>query len=136
MTITARALLDFASQDYKSKAERHWAANGPLLIADEFFTAVAVTLYEPISFSLPGGRYTPDFLHILATGEMVFVEIKATRKQKNYRDARSKLRAAAELYPYFYFVEAMAPSKARPSWSLDHVGKPASSRPDKGVARG
>lgn len=123
---TARALLDFANAEYKSSAERVWSSEGPLLIQAQFITKVAITHYEPVSFNIPGGRYTPDFMHILHTGEIVFVEIKGSRRQKNYRDARSKLRAAAEVYPYFHWVEAIMPSKAVPHWSLEVVGQTAS----------
>lgn len=120
--ITAKALLEFAGKEYKSNGERRWANEGAAIIHTEFMAPVAVTLYEPISFNVPGGRYTPDFLHILSTGEMVFVEIKATRLQKNYRDARSKLRAAAEVYPYFHWVEVITPSRKFPHWSLEQIG--------------
>ncbi|MBX3004538.1 MAG: hypothetical protein KF821_01775 [Anaerolineales bacterium] len=122
--ITARALLDFAGREYRSRAERRWASEGQILIAELFHTPVEVTLYEPMSFSVPGGRYTPDFLHILSTGEQVFVEIKGSRRQTNYRDARSKLRAAAEVYPYFHWVEALAPSR-NTGWKLEQIGQPS-----------
>ena len=120
--ITAKALLDFTQDRYKSVYEEIWASEGALLIADLFITPVAITLYEPISFHVPGGRYTPDFQHILQTGEIVFVEIKATRFQKNFRDAHSKLRAAAEVYPYYHWILAFAPHRTTPAWSLEQIG--------------
>lgn len=121
--LTAKALLDFANVQYKSNGEKLWAAEGALLICAQFGTRVELTLYEPMTFNIPGGHYTPDFLHILQTGEMVFVEIKASTKQKGYRDARSKLRAAAEVYPYFYWIEAITPSRTTPNWSLEQIGR-------------
>lgn len=86
---------------YKSKAEEDYAAYGPILIGDEFGEKVVLTMYEPMTFRLPGGKYTPDFLHLLQSGTHVFVEVKGSKKQKNYRDARSKLRAAAEMYSFY-----------------------------------
>ena len=117
--ITAKALLDFAQHKYKSVYEELWASEGALIIQHELLTPVAVTLYEPMTFRIPGGRYSPDFQHILKTGEIVFVEVKATRMQKNFRDAHSKLRAAAEVYPYYHWILAFAPRRATPAWALE-----------------
>lgn len=74
--------------------------------------------YEWVSFHLPGGSYTPDFLYLLGSGQQVYVEIKGSRKQANYRDARSKLRGAATLNPWFWFYEARL---ARNAWEFERV---------------
>ena len=95
---------------YRSDAERAWANQGAHYLAMEYACPVAVTYYEPFTIKLPGGKYTPDFLHILANGTIVFVEIKGSRKQPNYRDARSKLRAAAEIHPWADWIEAVGSS--------------------------
>lgn len=79
---------------------------GAILIGEDLSCPVQLTLYEPLSFNIPGGSYRPDFLHILQDGRLVLVEIKGSKRQPNYRDARSKLRAAAELYPWAAWVEA------------------------------
>ena len=105
--ITARANLAAFAPAFDSKAEVWWDAYGALLIAQECGQAVALTLYHPVTFRLPGETYTPDFLHILQDGALVFVEIKGSTRQKNYRDARSKLRAAAEVFAWVTFYEAI-----------------------------
>lgn len=119
MTVIARADLDRLTSRYKSQTEAWWAAFGPALIEDEFKQDVVVTEYEPVTLHLLGEDYTPDFLHILANGWQVYVEVKAPlqavdpktgkrrafRQVRNQQDARSKLRAAAEKFPYWHFIE-------------------------------
>ena len=89
---------------YKSKAEEDYSNFGAALIGWELHKKVTLTMYEPIAFYIPGGRYRPDFMHILEDGRIVFVEVKGSKKQKNYRDSRAKLRAAAEVFPFFTWM--------------------------------
>ena len=105
----ARANLAALIDPYRSETEREWAeGNGMLYVSLEFDGARVLRMdYEPETFNLPGEKYTPDFRCILETGRVIFVEIKGSKKQKGYRDARSKLRAAAELNPMYTFVEAV-----------------------------
>jgi len=63
--------------------------------------------YEWFSFRLPGGSYTPDFSVLTIGGKWICFEIKGSYNQSNYRDARSKIRAAASLNPWFQFFELM-----------------------------
>jgi len=106
-TFSDNVIKTFA-QTTKSKAERTWGQVGRHIIADEYEAEVLAELYEYWTFRIPGGKYTADFYYILESGRVVIVEVKGSRKQKNYRDARSKLRAAAAMNPWFTFVEAMA----------------------------
>lgn len=120
----ARADVGRLMADKRSTAEREWEREGwmlllPVLERDPA-ERVLLTLYEPLTLNLPGGRYTPDYLHILSSGEQIFVEIKGSKKQKGYRDARSKLRAAAEVFPFWTFVEAMG---GRDGWEIEEVVK-------------
>ena len=122
--IIARADLEHLTSRYRSKTEEWWATFGPAILEGELrrlnpeaACAVVITEYEPVTLHMAGNDYTPDFLHILADGRMVFVETKAPlaqrnqagkrafRGQQNMRDARSKLREAAESFPYWQFVE-------------------------------
>jgi hypothetical protein len=91
---------------FKSQTERTWAQIGGFILEDELGVGTLLQQYEPMTFHIPGGRYRPDFLHILADGRMVFVECKGSKKQRNYRDARSKLRATASLHPWATWIEA------------------------------
>ena len=106
---SAKANIDalIQSQAYRSKTETAWSKVGAVYIADEFDARVVWEGYETVRLSLPGGVYTPDFHYILDNGQTVFVEIKGSKKQKGYRDARSKLRAAAAVYPFWTFCEAV-----------------------------
>ena len=99
------------SDGYRSDAERSWAASGNHYLLSHYGVTVVKTYYEPFTVNLPGGRYTPDFMHILGNGQIVFVEIKGSKAQKGYRDARSKLRAAAELHPWADWIEAVGSSR-------------------------
>lgn len=100
----ARAILTDLDK-YKSDCERAFAQFGIPLIEDKFDAGVELMLYEPVTFNLPGNKYTPDFQVILEDGCILFVEIKGNRRQRNYRDARSKLRAAQAVHPYYIWIE-------------------------------
>ena len=101
MTDYAKARI--AEPTYKSNQEAEYAKIGALLIADEFGQPVVLTMYEPMAFYIPGGRYKPDFMHILENGEIVFVEVKGSKKQRGYVSSRQKLRAAAEVFHFFHW---------------------------------
>ena len=105
-TITALANVQALMPRYDSDSEEWWASYGALLLGDEAGSPVALTQYHALTLHLPGGSYTPDFLHILADGRLVVVEVKGSQKQRGYRDARAKLRAAADLYRWATFYEA------------------------------
>lgn len=90
-----------------SRAERLWETNGKELIQDLYSEKIIFTGREWLSFSLPGSSYTADYYYLLDNGKWVIVEIKASKCQAGYRDARTKLRCAASLNPWFDFYEAM-----------------------------
>ena len=89
---------DALTPQYRSKTERRFADMAMAECYAQFGVYPLAIRYEPMTFAIPGGRYTPDFELILPDRD-VFVEVKGSKRQKNYRDARSKLRAAAETYP-------------------------------------
>jgi len=116
--LLARVDLSALVPTYKSKLEEEFANHvGLILLEDACQCEVALMLYEPCTWHLAGGKYTPDFCAFLQDGRVAFVEIKggrgaspslrskAARAQKGYRDTRSKLRAAAETYPMFLWFE-------------------------------
>lgn len=115
----ARADLSRLVSPYRSKAEEAWAKVGALWVGDWYKQAVIDWRYEPASFTLPGGSYKCDFMYILADGLIVFTEVKGSKKQANYRDARSKLRAAAELYPWFIWTQAT--QAGRGQWDFEEI---------------
>lgn len=100
---------------YKSDSERQFACLGCTLLGAHLGAKVMLLLYEPCRWVISGGHYTPDFMAVLEDGRVVFVEIKGTKKQRNYRDARSKLRAAATIYPIFTWAEAVEED----GWSVE-----------------
>lgn len=109
--IAARANIAAMLPQFDSHAEAWWDRYGALLIAQELGQPVELTQYHPVTFRLPGETYTPDFLHIMADGGMAFIEVKGSTKQRGYRDARAKLRAAAEMYAWATFYEAIVNGK-------------------------
>ena len=103
-----------------SRAEKAFRDNGYLDIGYFFESRVSATLYEWVTFRLPGGTYTPDFMVILSDGRLVFIEVKESAYAKGYRDSRSKLRSAAALNPWFYFVMAVYGRKGN-SWRMEVI---------------
>ena len=93
---------------YDSKEEAAWA----LLCHDELEHQgynLLETIYHPFTLYIAGGKYTPDFLHIvqisMATSIVLIVEVKGSKKQRNYRDARTHLRSAANKFDFWRFAE-------------------------------
>ena len=117
--VEARANIDALIPQYRSGAEQVFARMGPILLADEFGSNVALMEYERMRFRVPGGWYTPDFSVILDDRRLIFVEVKGSTHQKGYRDARSKLRAVADLYPWVTWIEAI-PDRGG-GWSLERI---------------
>ena len=103
----AQADAESLTPRYKSGSEQQFSLLGAAILREAFDVSVAAMFYEPVRWKIPGGHYTPDWLAIMENGTVIFVEIKGSRKQRNYRDARSKLRAAAELYPFFTWCEVV-----------------------------
>ncbi len=102
----AKADLSLLEPTYRSKTEDRWAREGGAQLEALLGIKPVWTQYEPFSIRIPGGRYTPDFFYIFEDGRMGFVEVKASKHQRSYRSSRAKLRAAAETYPFFIWVEA------------------------------
>lgn len=92
---------------YKSKAEETWAVYGDALLKDEMGSDCRLQMYEPLRFKIPGGWYKPDFLHLMSDGTIVLVEVKGSKKQRGYRSSRQKLRAAAEIYPFWRWLQVI-----------------------------
>ena len=102
---------------YRSKLEARWAQEGALVLQHDYGERVLLMLYEPLTFNLPGNNYTPDFMCILGDGKILFVETKGSRRAKNYRDARSKLRLAASVHSWATFIEA----RYNNGWLLEDI---------------
>jgi hypothetical protein len=129
--IVAKAYHDAATSYSKmSTPERTFYNEGYILLKDTVAASVniEVLLYEWMTFNVPGGKYTPDFFVIFSDGTMAFIEVKqeATSKsgkkyyagRSSYRDSRSKLRATAELNPWFKFYMAVY---SRDGWRLEDI---------------
>lgn len=106
---------------YKSDDEKDFANLGPTILQNHFHAAVLEMRYEPVRFKVPGGSYRPDFLVLLAAdvvehARIVFVEVKGAKQQRGYRDSISKLRAVAELYPWWTWVLVWAKT-----WEVEEV---------------
>ena len=116
MTLKAKANIPAEHPAYKSQSERDWSVFGDMILQDEGLGETAFQVYEAITFHIPGGRYKPDTMHIMTTGDIVFVEVKGSKKGRGYARQRSKLRAATELHPWFTFVEAVGKGE---SWEVE-----------------
>lgn len=114
----AKAVFALAGIQYKSKSEEDWAKIGKAMMEDDLRKPVVLWAYEPVTFNLPGNKYTPDFWYLMNDGTLVFVEVKGSRRQKNYRDSRSKLRMASKIHPYFMWY--MATGKGM-DWTLEKI---------------
>lgn len=108
-----------------SAPEKAFNREGYLLLAD-IVASIDVVLYEWMSFNIPGGKYTPDFFVRFSDGSIAFVEVKQESISKSgkkyygasYRDSRSKLRATAELNPWFKFYMA---AYSRNGWKIEQI---------------
>lgn len=102
---------------YRSTTEQRWAIQGRAIMGALIGQPVHIELYEPVTLKLPGGSYTPDFLYVFDDGLTAFVEVKGSTKQRGYRDARAKLRAAAELYAIWDFYEV----RPGATWTVEKI---------------
>lgn len=103
----------------RSGTEAEWLSQGHIpLIENVTGQKVVFWNYEWVTFRLPGASYTPDYFYLLDNGIQVYVEVKGSKAQANYRDARSKLRAAASLNPWARFFEARVAKRA---WDFEEI---------------
>lgn len=117
--LTAKALAEFAIPSYQSKVEEEWANSGEIYMQEHFGIPVLRQDYEPLTLNLPGGiKYKPDFLYILDNFNIVLAEIKNSRKNKGYRTTLNKLKTAAEIYPYFIYIEVIKDE----GWKIRRIG--------------
>lgn len=111
-----------------SRPERLFQDEGYLLIAEMLPENIHIELmmYEWVTFNLPGGRYTPDFLIRCSDKSEIYVEVKQESISKrgrafrgqSYRDSRSKLRAAASMNPWHKFYMAVY---SRGGWKIEYI---------------
>lgn len=106
----AKAKAENVGVKYKSEGERRYREYGYTTLVYPEEEPVLI-IYEPLSLKVPGGRYTPDFLVLYNSGYFVLVEVKESPYQPSFRDCAAKLRASAELYPFFTFALAMENKK-------------------------
>lgn len=110
----ARYLLNAESLE-----EQRWKVMGTPLL-EEYFGGLRVVICKPkaVSYQLPGGRYTTDFLYIFENGMRLSVDVKGSKFQKGYKDSVAKIRASATLHWYDRFMMVMW---ERGKWSLEEV---------------
>lgn len=103
----------------ESLEEQRWKVMGTPLL-EEYFGGLKVVFCKPkaLSYQLPGGRYTIDFLYIFEDGMRLAVDVKGSKFQKGYKDAVAKIRAAATLHWYDRFMMVMW---ERGKWQLEEI---------------
>lgn len=107
----------------ESSVEAKWLPFSLVVITRKFpeMGGVFLERIRPVSFHLPGGIYTPDFYYLMNDGSRIVVEVKGSKFQSNYRDARGKLRAAATLNPDHVFCEVMPNRESENGWSVEVI---------------
>lgn len=112
--VWARYLLNAESLE-----EQRWKVMGTPLL-EEYFGGARVVLCRPkaVSYQLPGGRYTVDFLYFFDDGMRLAVDVKGSKFQKGYKDSVAKIRAAATLHWYDRFMMVMW---ERGKWQLEEI---------------
>jgi hypothetical protein len=78
--ITSASVAKLDTDGYKSELERRFVREWIMPQVSQGM--IAAWWYEPMSFNLPGGRYTPDFLILWAhrPHPVTFVEVKGWTK--------------------------------------------------------
>jgi hypothetical protein len=99
-----------------SKEEIQWRQAGTPLLEEMCEEKVVMVQHPSLTYPIPGGHYTADFLYFMASGLRINVEVKGSKFQKGYKDARARMRAAASLHPYDRFIMAMP---FMGDWELD-----------------
>ncbi len=96
------------NHNYRSKTEKDWSIVGAALIEEKFEATVQFWSYEAVKLAIGNSWYMPDFIYWLDDGRIIIVEVKGSKKQRGYRDSRTRQSVASGLYPCFVFVEALA----------------------------
>ncbi len=108
--------------DFESKTEADFYENGRKSLEEAYRAPVHLLLYEWMSFNLPSSVYTPDFAAILNNGRIVFIEVKASKKQRHYLIGRYKMRIVSSLNPFFDFCIATPVAKTKNAlWDIDKI---------------
>jgi hypothetical protein len=83
----------------------------------------SLALYEPLTFALTGGRYTPDFVLKFADGETWVIEVKGSwRAFQSGRSSRRNLRQAAVEFAWFGRWFSLMPGR-KGKWELTEYGR-------------
>lgn len=107
---------------FDSKTDMVWAKVGAVILQGILGKRIVIVRYHPFIFVLPGESYEIDFLLIAEDGLHYLIECKGSKEAKNYRDARSKLRAAAALHPYWSFALAVWPDQRNEMrWDIEFI---------------
>lgn len=69
--------------------------------------------YEPMTFHLAGGKYTPDFMLVLPNKTLLFVEVKGSWKNKGGARSKRILKEAAAQMNFMGKFIALLPKKTR-----------------------
>lgn len=129
--LTAKAYYETANMYSRmSRPEKEFNDTGHFLLNDYVAASLSALIYEPITFNIPGGKYTPDFFALFDDGTVAFIEVKQEAVAKSgrryyagrssYRDSRSKLRASAETNPWFKFFMAVYNGRDG-SWRIEPI---------------
>jgi hypothetical protein len=78
--------------------------------------------FESVTFKLADDtRYNPDFIVMLANGEIEIHEVKGSLKYIQ-DDAKVKINVAAEMFPFRFYLIAPKKKKDGGGWEIKEVG--------------
>lgn len=103
------ALAELDKHEKMSLPEKTFEQTGIYHLAAHINRSFVYMHYEPMSFIIPSGKYTPDFLVIDTLGVQHFVETKEDVRDRRgkkvmvagYRDSRVRWTEAAEIFTMY-----------------------------------
>jgi hypothetical protein len=109
-------------EPFKSKTEENFFDDNQ---AFELWlgSSIAKIVYEPFILTLYTGektlKYTPDFYVMTEDNQILFVEVKASRRAKDFYYTRARLQACSIKFPEFGWVIAIQKSRSKTEWTFE-----------------
>lgn len=98
--------------------EELWQKQGDDALLKEFGKKTVWREHEPVTFNKAKIKYTPDFMHVMEDGEVIFIEVKASRFGKSYGASRVRARLMANTFSMFGFYEAL---RSKGQWAITQI---------------
>ena len=108
--------------DKMSRYEKWWTNERAEALAKIGVVPIGQIEFEPVVFTTQTEvRYTPDFMEVDAnTGHILFVEVKASKKQRFFHYSMTRMKAVAAEFHWFVWVLAIK-GKKDAEWTLEII---------------